>query len=153
MPSNQALSTSTKKKTLKIFEEIIHIPVKTNDQEEFTQRDLKDPYHPTDIAQSITSIIKKISKEGLVVLRLPANLDDWVAEIIENSFDAFAKKGLTIGENLIFKIVIKKIDNQVIISIKDNSVGFNGKALAERFSVSEIQPEEKKTATSLEAPE
>ncbi len=47
-----------------------------------------------------------------------------IGEFINNSYDAYAARGLVIGEQLIIKVVIQKTEKEVVIKIKDNGSGF-----------------------------
>ncbi|MBL7563826.1 ATP-binding protein [Legionella bononiensis] len=131
-----------KKSFVKVFEHSIFIPVTTINAKEFTTRKSSDPYHPVDIAEQIAAKITDYFNAH-TSLKIPKGFDNWLGELVENSYDAFAKRGLTIGHSLLFKIVIKKSDSNLIVSIKDNAGGFCDKVPGQHFGIEDIQSEGK----------
>ncbi|MBI2785607.1 MAG: hypothetical protein HYX60_04575 [Legionella longbeachae] len=142
---SKAQSTINRKNqedAIKVFEQSICIPVITDNATKFTIRDKNDPFHPIDIAEKIANLITTyFHKYGSI--KLPNSFDDWVGELVENSYDAFAKQGLVVGKSLMFKIVIKQVESDYIVSIKDNAGGFSDKLSGQCFSLDEIKPEKK----------
>ena len=127
---------------VKVFEHSISIPVTTINPKEFTTRKSSDPYHPVDIAEQIAANIADFFNTN-TSLKIPIGFDNWVGEIVENSYDAYAKKGLIIGQSLLLKIVIKKSDKNLIVSIKDNAGGFSDKVPGQQFGIDDIKSEGK----------
>ncbi|KTC76956.1 ATP-binding protein [Legionella brunensis] len=125
---------------MKIVHEFI-IPVLSDEIKSFTQKDYQDDFHPLYIAEKCEAIITPVlQKFGM---KLPRLFGDALQELLENSYDSYAKKGLCVGSSLQIKLVVKQIDTGIVVMIKDNGSGFPEQKKGDYFMIANIKPEHK----------
>ena len=101
-------------------EHIIQIPVHSNSIEAFLQR--MDGYNVIDVTEQIAVFIEEnLKNNGIKVSR---SFLDYIGEIVDNAYDAFAASGNLGSKEFVLKTVIKDISNKIIVTIKDNGCGF-----------------------------
>lgn len=62
----------------------------------------------------------------------------YLTEIIANAFDAYAMRGLKLGEEFIIKVVVQEKNDKIIIKIKNNGEEFKNIQKSKLFHLSEI---------------
>ncbi len=125
------------------FKKRLIIPVLTTSIEEFVNRAADDPCHPVDISEALYRFLRKVMVGDYAKFRIPRLFDDWLCELVENIFDAYAAHGLTVGASLKITLKIKISEENAIISLHDNAGGFKGIKRGETFTLASIRPEKK----------
>jgi signal transduction histidine kinase len=128
MPANQSIIAVRKVLTIKM-------PVTTTDVNEF-----RSTYIPLGekISRFITAELPNFGVHEYID-------PDTVHSIVKNSFDSRIKLGLTVGEELILKIVIQKKEGKVLVKIKDNGTGFLEHEKGVVFKADAIKREDKQS--------
>jgi hypothetical protein len=117
--------------------------VETTSIYNFVNRASDDPFHPVDISEHFHTFLQQSFRANPNPFRLPARLDDWLCELIENSFDAYAKQGLQCGDKLTLTITLYLSAKKATIELRDNAGGFPGFKKGEHFTLDKIKPEKK----------
>lgn len=128
---------------MKTLKQTFRIPVTTTSTHDFCQPDNDSPHHPIDIAEQCFAFIKDTLLREAPSVRLPKFFDYALEEIVENAYDAYAKKGLVLGRTLKIRVGLQIRAHSVIINITDNGTGFSQFKAGEIFTLSQIKPENK----------
>ena len=99
----------------------LSIPVHTTNVQMFCRR--QDNFSTEEVAKDIIKFIKdKVISQEYSPPRF--NFHFAVTEILGNSYDSYAMKGLVLGQSLLIKVVVTIKDHKLQIKIKDNGQGF-----------------------------
>lgn len=117
------------------------IVVLSEETNTFTKKDHEDPEHPINLAIKCEELITAALKKKCI--QPPPLLSDNIQELLENSYDSYAKRGLVKGQSLEIELIVKETHTGITIQIKDNGSGFANQEKGIFFSGATVSPEKK----------
>ena len=117
------------------------IPVESTTITDFTHRKAEDPNHQLLVTDKINVFLESHLKQHGCDIPDDFNLE--LSELVYNAYDAYVKKELVIGGELLITVSVKNTKDKVRVTIQDNGGGFRTARPGKQFGPDDLVPDEK----------